>query len=74
MAHALNPETPATAASQAARAWDVLEDRKRVFKMQPKPRDLDTTAQPKRPAKSPTVLTFTEPPNDAKGISLTGKG
>ena len=62
MADALNPETSAAVRAQVARAWDVLEERKRILKMRPKPRDLDTTAQPKRKASAPTPQTipFTE--------------
>lgn len=70
MTDAENPETPAAVRAQVARAWEVLEERKRIIRMKPKPRDLDTTAQPKR-TKQPAILTFTEP---EQGVSLTGQG
>lgn len=34
-------KTEARDLSALARAWDVLEERKRIMRMQPKPRDMD---------------------------------
>ncbi len=60
----MNPETPGSVRAQVARAWEVLEERKRIIRMKPKPRDLDTTAR--RPAtKAPALMTFTEPTESA---------
>jgi hypothetical protein len=42
-ADVLNPETAPSARAQVARAWDVLEERKRLIRMKPKPKDIDTT-------------------------------
>lgn len=39
----LDDKTSAAAAAQCARAWDVLEERRRIIRMKPKPRDLDVS-------------------------------
>ena len=46
-----DPETTPAARAQLARAWDVLEERKRVVAMVPKPKDLDVSEAiaPKKP-------------------------
>lgn len=41
LADCRDPETPAAARAQLMRAYDVLEERKRIIRMQPKPRDVD---------------------------------
>jgi hypothetical protein len=38
---AMNPETSAGYRAQVARAWEVLEERKRILRMKPKPKDID---------------------------------
>ena len=38
-----NPNVPAGYRAQCARAWDVLEERKRILRMKPKPRDIDVS-------------------------------
>jgi hypothetical protein len=45
---ALAPKTPPNMRAQVACAWEKLEERKRILKMKPKPRDLDTTKVEKR--------------------------
>lgn len=39
-ADALKPETPPRERAQVARAWAELEERKRILKMKPKPKDV----------------------------------
>ncbi len=43
---ALNPKTTASARAQLARAWCELDERKRIIRMKPKPRDTDVTPKP----------------------------
>jgi len=50
---ALDPETTPSARAQVARAWEVLEERKRILRMKPKPKDIDVTPKPK-PVELPT--------------------
>lgn len=50
--------TSAASRAQVARAWDVLEERKRIFKMKPKPKDIDTTKQPAKPKRTPAQPDF----------------
>lgn len=38
---ALDPDTTPSARAQVARAWEVLEERKRILRMKPKPKDVD---------------------------------
>ena len=42
----LDKKTRVMDRSQAARAWEVLEERKRILRMKPKPKDVDTTKPP----------------------------
>lgn len=42
-ADAVNPTTPAGYRAQVARAWDVLEDRKRIIRGKGKPKDVEAT-------------------------------
>jgi hypothetical protein len=42
---ALNPTTKPSARAQVARAWEVLEERKRILRMKPKPKDVDVDPQ-----------------------------
>jgi hypothetical protein len=44
---ALDPKTTPSARAQVARAWEVLEERKRILRMKPKPKDIDVTPKPK---------------------------
>lgn len=39
----LDPNTSPAALAQCARAWEVLEERRRIIRMKPKPRDLDVS-------------------------------
>jgi AmiR/NasT family two-component response regulator len=41
----LDPATDQRLLSQLAMAWERLEERKRIFKMRPKPRDVDVSKQ-----------------------------
>ncbi|MGO8928292.1 MAG: hypothetical protein ACLQU3_15600 [Limisphaerales bacterium] len=50
---ALDPETTPSARAQVARAWEVLEERKRILRMKPKPKDIDVTPKAK-PVEVPT--------------------
>ena len=38
---AVNPKVTATARAQVVRAWDVMEERKRILRMKPKPKDVE---------------------------------
>jgi len=40
LADALNPETPARDRALVASAWEKLEERKRILRMKPKPKDV----------------------------------
>lgn len=55
----LDPKTTPAARAQVARAWDVLEERKRLLKMKPKPKDVDVEVKPRRGVKIDGVA-FTE--------------
>jgi hypothetical protein len=50
LADALKPETPPRERAQVARAWAELEERKRVLRMKPKPRDVDVLELQRRKA------------------------
>jgi hypothetical protein len=39
----LNPETTPAARAQLARAWECLEERKRIIRKIPKPKDVDVS-------------------------------
>lgn len=43
--------------AQVARAWDVLEERKRVMRMKPAPRPIDTTKLATKPTVRPELAT-----------------
>lgn len=51
LADALKPETTAPARAQVARAWCELEERKRILRMKPKPKDADVSKD--KPKKRP---------------------
>jgi hypothetical protein len=42
-ADAVNPATPPRERAQVACAWERLEERKRILRMKPKPRDVDVS-------------------------------
>src|SRR5208283_2297114 len=44
----LSKDTIPSARAQVARAWDVLEERKRVIRMRPKPKDVDVSPEIKK--------------------------
>jgi hypothetical protein len=44
----LSKNTIPSARAQVARAWDVLEERKRVIRMRPKPKDVDVSPEIKK--------------------------
>ena len=56
VSRANDPECSASALAQVTRAWNELEDRKRILKMQPKPKDLDTTLCLKATTRSAPML------------------
>ena len=58
---ALNTKTTAAARAQVARAWDVLEERKRVLRMKPKPKDVDVSPR-KTPGRRPASIILDEMP------------
>lgn len=43
-----NPETTPSALAQLARAWSELEERKRILRMKPKPKDIDVSPEANR--------------------------
>ena len=55
MAQANNKKTAAQALAQLARAWTDLEERKRILRMRPKPKDIDTEALAHRKRKAAFV-------------------
>ncbi len=61
---ALSPETSPVARAQVARAWDVLEDRKRVLKGKGAPKQVDYEAV--KPKRQSTSSGFSESPAAAK--------
>jgi hypothetical protein len=68
MADALNPELPAVARAQVARAWSELEERKRILRMKPKPKDIDTEKRKAERASKRTNTTIRlDPPPEAVG-------
>jgi len=48
----LDPKTDGRVLAQVAVAWEKLEERKRILRMTPKPKDLDTTKLKKVPRES----------------------
>lgn len=56
---AMNEKVTASARAQVARAFDVLEERKRILKMRPKPKDVEVSVLPKKSRKSASA--FAEP-------------
>jgi hypothetical protein len=48
LATARKDSTTPSALAQLARAWSDLEERKRIMKMKPKPKDVDITKQMRR--------------------------
>ena len=64
LADALKPETPARERAQVARAWCELEERKRILKMKPKPKDVDPEklAERRTAKRQPPPLILEAPP------------
>jgi hypothetical protein len=56
----LNPKTNDRVLAQLATAWERLEERKRVMRMKPKPKDIDVS-KPTRPKGNAPIITFREP-------------
>lgn len=48
---ALDEETAPAARAQVARAWNELEERKRIMRMKPKPKDIDVSTTKHKPRK-----------------------
>jgi hypothetical protein len=46
--------------AMCARAYDVLEERRRIIRMKPKPRDAEVPVGPRKP-KTPVPATFADP-------------
>src|SRR5438552_1359327 len=61
LADALKPETPPRERAQVARAWCELEERKRILKMKPKPRDVAVDAKCKTRQPTPDFAPETLP-------------
>ena len=57
LADALKPETPPRERAQVACAWERLEERKRILRMKPKPKDVEVE---RKEDKRPRRATFTE--------------
>ena len=53
---ASKPTTKPAEVAQLMRAWEALEERKRILRMKPKPKDLDVSPKTKRTAAQPIVL------------------
>lgn len=60
-----NPATKPIERAQLARAWDALEERKRILKMKPLPKPIDVSANQGKQTRKPAANNFIE------GISLT---
>lgn len=63
-ADAVNPNTKPSDRAQLARAWDVLEDRKRIIRMIPAPKPADAAVRDK--AKRSAPKGFSESPDSPK--------
>lgn len=48
VADALNPKTTPSARAQVARTWEVLEERKQILRMKPKPKDVEVERKEKK--------------------------
>ena len=60
---ALNPATPPRERAQVACAWERLEERKRILRMKPKPKDIDVSKKEKR-GLPPSKLMISEGPDE----------
>jgi hypothetical protein len=58
---AMNPKTPARERAQVACAWERLEERKRILRMKPKPKDLDVSDGAKSKRRAVGVGQWTGP-------------
>lgn len=52
-------DTLPAARAQLARAWECLEERKRILRMRPKPKDIDVSTKKPR-TRTPPAPNFTE--------------
>jgi len=64
LADALKPETPPRERAQVACAWEKLEERKRILRMRPKPRDIDTTKTRRKSALTGSTGPIEVPPEE----------
>jgi hypothetical protein len=48
VADAHNPKTTPSARAQVARTWEVLEERKQILRMKPKPKDVEVERKEKK--------------------------
>jgi hypothetical protein len=80
---ACNPETKASVRAGIARAWDILEDRKRILRAQPLPGQLRPVAEPPRrtraataavPVRRPVVTAAATTEETAIGLSESAGG
>ena len=62
---ARNEETTQASLAQVARAWSELEERKRILKMKPKPKDVDVSGTRRR-SNAPIAM-LSGPLDDDKG-------
>ena len=62
----LDKEVSAAARAQSARAFDVLEERKRILRMKPKPRDIDVSdkVNARKAKRLPPPLILEAPPSE----------
>jgi len=74
MADILDPEVPAGYRAQCARAWDVLEERKRILRMKPKPRDIDVSERvaARKASRLAPPLILEAPPEEPSKESTSG--
>lgn len=70
---ALNPETPPRERAQVACAWERLEERKRILRMRPKPKDVDVSAK-RRVVSAPQVHLWDAPDEGGAAESKTPNG
>lgn len=66
-----DPKTPPHHAAACARSWDVLEERKRILRMKPKPRDVEVPMNSGRPRRRVMPQVVTEPDHDYEQPSAT---
>ena len=77
LADALKPETPPRERAQVACAWERLEERKRILRMKPKPKDVEVAAPASKCGRMLMHIAASEEPDvtpPAKAAPLPANG